>query len=80
MDREFVSVDVIRFLDEHGEKFLMTISKTPGIKKVVLEFRSDKRKTVSKYEMRSNDGIAFRFWLMIKSISRKQRVKKDKNV
>ena len=27
MDREFSSVDVMRFLDEHGEKFLMAASK-----------------------------------------------------
>ena len=66
MDREFSSVDVMRFLDECGEKFLMAVSKTPGIKKAVSEFRSGKRKAISRYEMRSNDGTTFRFWLVIK--------------
>ena len=55
MDREFSSVDVMRFLDECGERFLMAVSKTPEIKKVVSEFRSGKRKAISQYEMRSND-------------------------
>ena len=80
MNREFSSVEVMRFLDEHGEKFLMAVSKTPGIKKSVLEFRSGKRKAISKYEMRSSDGTTFRFWLVIKNVSRKQRVKKDGNI
>ena len=66
MDREFSSVDVMRFLDGHGEKFLMAVSKTPGIKKAVAEFRRGKRKAVSKYEMRSSNGTTFRFWLVIK--------------
>ena len=66
MDREFSNVEVMRFLDEHGEKFLMAVSKTPGIKKAVLEFRSGKRKAVSKYEMRSSNGTVFRFNLVIK--------------
>ena len=35
MDREFSSVDVMRFLDGHSEKFLMAVSKTSGIKKAV---------------------------------------------
>ena len=66
MDREFSSVDVMRFLDECGEKFLMAVSKMPGIKKAVSEFRSGKRKAVSKYEMRSSNGTVFRFNLVIK--------------
>ena len=66
IDREFSSVDVMRFLDEHGEKFLMAVSKTPRIKKAVLEFRRGKRKAISRYEMRLNDGTTFRFWLVIK--------------
>ena len=66
MDREFSNVEVMRFLDEHGEKFLMAVSKTPRIKKAVLEFRRGKRKAISRYEMRSNDGTTFRFWLVIK--------------
>ena len=66
MDREFSNVEVMRFLDECGEKFLMAVSKTPGIKKAVSEFRSGKRKAISRYEMRSNDGTTFRFWLVIK--------------
>ena len=66
MDCEFSSVDVMCFLDEHGEKFLMAVSKTPGIKKVVLEFRSGKRDAISRYEVRSNDGTTFRFWPVIK--------------
>ena len=69
MDREFSSVDVMRFLDECGEKFLMAVSKTPGIKKAVSEFHSGKRKVISRYEMRSNDGTTFRFWLVIKKTS-----------
>ena len=66
MDREFSSVDVMRFLDECGERFLMAVSKTPGIKKAVSEFRRGKRKAVSKYEMRSSNGTVFRFNLVIK--------------
>ena len=66
MDREFSSVDVMRFLDECGERFLMAVSKTPGIKKAVAEFRRGKRKAVSEYEMRSSNGTAFRFNLVIK--------------
>ena len=66
MDREFSNVDVMRFLNEHGEKFLMTVSKTPGIKKAVLEFRCGKRGAISRYEMRSGDGTTFRFWLVVK--------------
>ena len=38
MDREFSNVDVMCFLDEHGKRFLMAVSKTPGIKKAVSEF------------------------------------------
>ena len=66
MDREFSSVEVMRFLDWHGEKFLMAVSKTPGIKKAVLEFRSGKRDAISQYELRSNDGTTFRFWPVTK--------------
>ena len=66
MDREFGNVEVMRFLDECGERFLMAVSKTPGIKKAVSEFRCGKRGAISKYEMRSNDGTTFRFWLVIK--------------
>ena len=66
MDREFSSVDVMRFLDECGERFLMAVSKTPGIKKAVAEFRRGKRKAVSEYEMRSSNGTVFRFNLVIK--------------
>ena len=76
MDREFSSVDVMRFLDECGEKFLMAVSKTPGIKKAVSEFRSGKRKAISRYEMRSNDGTTFRFWLVIKKRLRKKKGKR----
>ena len=66
MDREFSNVDVMRFLDECGERFLMAVSKTPGIKKAVAEFRRGKRKAVSKYEMRSSNGTVFRFNSVIK--------------
>ena len=66
MDREFSSVDVMRFLDECSERFLMAVSKRPGIKKAVSEFHSGKRKAVSKYEMRSSNGTVFRFNLVIK--------------
>ena len=76
MDREFSSVDVMRFLDKHGEKFLMAVSKTHGIKKAVSEFRRGKRKAISRYEMRSNDGTAFRFWLVIKKRLRKKKGKR----
>ena len=66
MDREFSSVDVMRFLDGRGERFLMAVSKRPGIKNAVAEFRRGKRKAVSKYEMRSSNGTVFRFNLVIK--------------
>ena len=69
-------VEVMRFLDGHGEKFLMAVSKTPGIKKTVSEFRCGKRKTISKYEMRSNDGTTFRFWLVIKKRLKEKKGKR----
>ena len=76
MDREFSSVDVMRFLDECGERFLMAVSKTPGIKKAVSEFRSGKRKAVSKYEMRSSNGTVFRFNLVIKKRLKEKKGKR----
>ena len=76
MDREFSNVDVMRFLDERGERFLMAVSKTPGIKNAVAEFRRGKRKAISRYEMRSNDGTTFRFWLVIKKRLRKKKGKR----
>ena len=76
MDREFSSVDVMRFLDECGERFLMAVSKTPGIKNAVSEFRSGKRKAISRYEMRSSNGTTFRFWLVIKKRLRKKKGKR----
>ena len=76
MDREFSNVDVMRFLDECGERFLMAVSKTPGIKKTVSEFRSGKRGAISKYEMRSNDGTTFRFWLVIKKRLKEKKGKR----
>ena len=66
MGCEFSNVEVMRFLDEHGKRFLMVVSKVPGIKKSVREFCSGKRKVISRYEMRSNDGTTFRFWSGIK--------------
>ena len=66
MDCELGSVDVMRFLDKHGERFLMAVSKRPGIKKAVSEFRCGKRGAISRYEMRSGDGTTFRFWPVIK--------------
>ena len=66
MDCKFSSVDVMRFLDKCAKRFLMAVSKMPGIKKAVLEFRSGKRDAITKYEMRSNDGTTFRFWPVIK--------------
>ena len=44
----------------------MAVSKIPGIKNAVAEFRRGKRKAVSKYEMRSSNGTVFRFNLVIK--------------
>ena len=76
MDREFSSVDVMRFLDECGERFLMAVSKTPEIKKAVLEFRRGKRDAISKYEMRSNDGTTFRFWPRIKKRLKEKKGKR----
>ena len=76
MDREFSNVDVMRFLDECGERFLMAVSKTPGIKKAVSEFHSGKRGAISRYEMRSNDGTTSRFWLVIKKRLRKKKGKR----
>ena len=76
MDREFSGVDVMRFLDERGERFLMAVSKTPGIKKAVSEFRCGKRDAISKYEMRSGDGTTFRFWLVIKKRLKEKKGKR----
>ena len=66
----------MRFLNEHGERFLMVVSKTPGIKKAVSEFRCGKRDAISKYEMRSNDGATFRFWLVIKNRLKEKKGKR----
>ena len=69
-------MEVTRFLDECGEKFMIAVSKTPRIKKTSSEFRSGKRKAISKYEMRSNDGTTFRFWLVTKKRLRNKGQKK----
>ena len=76
MDCEFSSVDMMRFLDEHGEKFLMAVSKTPGIKKDLLEVCSGKRKAISKYEVRSNGRTTFRFWPVIKKRLKEKKSKR----
>ena len=76
MDREFSNVEVMRFLDERGERFLMAVSKTPGIKKAVSEFRCGKRGATSRYEMRSGDGTTFRFWLVIKKRLKEKKGKR----
>ena len=76
MDREFANVEMMRFLNGRGERFLMAVSKTPGIKKAVSEFRRGKRKAISRYEMRSNDGTTFRFWLVTKKRLRKKKGKR----
>ena len=76
MDHEFSNVEVMRFLDERGERFLMAVSKTPGIKKAVSEFRRGKRKAVSRYEMRSNDGTTFRVWPVIKKHLKEKKSKR----
>ena len=76
MNREFSGVEVMCFLDEYGKRFLMAVSKMPGIKKAVSEFRRGKRKAISRYEMRSNDGTMFQFWLAIKKRLKETRGKK----
>ena len=80
MDREFANVEMMRFLNGRGERFLMAVSKTPGIKKAVSEFRRGKRGAISRYKMRSGDGTTFRFWLVIKNVSRKRRTREDGNI
>ena len=76
MDREFSSVDVMCFLHERDERFPLAVSKTPGIKKAVSEFRSGKRDAISRYEMRSGDGTTFRFWLVIKKRLKEKKGKR----
>ena len=76
MDREFSSVDVMRFLNERGERFLMAVSKRPGIENAVAEFRRGKRDATSRYEMRSGDGTAFRFWPVIKKRLKEKKSKR----
>ena len=76
MDRELGNAEMMRFLNGRGERFLMAVSKTPGIKNTVAEFRRGKRKAISRYEMRSNDGTTFRFWLVIKKRLRKKKGKR----
>ena len=84
MDCKFSSVEVMCFLDEHGKKFLMAVSKTSGIKKAVSEFHSGKRDAISRYEMRSNDGTTFRFWLVVKKRLKekkgKRKAREDGNI
>ena len=58
------------------KEFKVAISKTPGIKKAISEFRRGKRKAISRYEMRSGDGTTFRFWLVIKKRLRKKKGKR----
>ena len=41
---------------------------------------SGKRKAISRYEMRSNDGTTFRFWPVIKNVSRKRMAGEDGNI
>ena len=77
MNRELGNVEVMHFLDECGKRFLVAVSKTPGIKKAVSEFRRGKRKAISRYEMRSSDGTTCRFWLVIKNVSRRAREDED---
>ena len=58
MDCELGSVDVMRFLDKHGERFLMAVSKRPGIKKAVSEFRRGKRRSIKiRDEIRRRNNI-----------------------
>ena len=76
MDRELGNVDVMRFLDEHGERFPMAVGKTPRIKKAVSEFRCGKRGAISKCEMRSGDDATFRFWLVIKKCLKEKKGKR----
>ena len=76
MDREFANVEMMRFLNERGERPLMAVSKRPGIKKAVSEFRRGKRDTISRYEMRSNDGTTFRFWQVIKKRLKEKKGKR----
>ena len=54
----------------------MAVNKTPGIKKVVSEFRRGKRGALSQYKMRSNNGTAFRFRLVIKKRLKKKKSKR----
>ena len=76
MNRELGSVDVMRFLDECGERFLMAVSKTPGIKKGRLGVSLRQKSAVLQYEMRSNDGTTFRFWLVIKKRLKEKKGKR----
>ena len=41
-----------------------------------MEFRRGKRKAISKYAMRSNDGTTFRFWPVIKKRLKETKGKK----
>ena len=76
MDREFANVEMMRFLNGRGERFLMAVSKRPGIKKAVSEFHSGKRGTISRYEMRSGNGATFRFWPVIKKRLKEKKGKR----
>ena len=70
VDREFFAVDVMLALNGLGKKFLMPATKTPGIKKAILEHHRGRRAAVSAYVMRNAMGQSVTYRLVV------QRVKK----
>ena len=75
-DRQFSNVDAMHFLDERDKRFLLAVSKTPGIKKGRLGVSPWQKSTVLQYEMRSNDGTAFRFRQVIKKCFKEKKGKR----
>ena len=68
VDREFFAVDIMLALNGLGKKFLMPATKTPGIKKAILEHHRGRRAAVSAYVMRNAMGQSVTYRLAIRRV------------
>ncbi|MCG8531376.1 MAG: transposase [Desulfovibrionales bacterium] len=68
VDREFFAVDVMQALNGLGKRFLMPATKTPGIKRAILEHHRGKRDAVSSYVMRNAAGQSVTYRLAIQKV------------
>jgi len=70
VDREFFAVDIMLALNGLGRRFLMPATKTPGIKKAILEHHRGRRAAVSPYVMRNATGQSVTYRLVIQKVKR----------